>query len=197
MYRYISDAPFILASTSPRRRELLQSIGLEFSIAIPDCDESLVLGESAEDMVARLSEVKAKSVASKNSKAWVLGADTTVVIDNQILGKPASAEEARSMLQRISGRQHDVWGGLALVNEERQVNIVRSFRTRVLMRKLGPTEISAFIATGEPMDKAGAYAVQERGAGLVSEIEGSYTNVVGLNISGLLDVLGAQKIIEL
>ena len=186
----------ILASASPRRKELLASANINFSVEIPRCDESVLQGEGPREMVLRLSMLKAQAVAQQHQESWVLAADTTVYINNEILGKPADAQEAFEMLKKISGQKHEVWGGIALVSLDRKIAINEAHSTRVLMRELTDNEIKNFISTGEPMDKAGAYAIQGIGAGLVSEIEGSYTNVVGLNLSAVIELLKKNNVLQ-
>ncbi len=137
-------------------------------------------------MVERLASLKAQSVASKHPNALVIGADTTVFLDNHALGKPRSTEEACAMLDRIQGRTHEVWGGIALVRESDSYLNVWSHTTRVTMMPMDTEQIKNYVATGEPMDKAGAYAIQGIGLQYVDSIQGSYSNVVGLNIASLL-----------
>lgn len=196
MYKYICASSFILASSSPRRKELLGSTGIDFKIAKPDCDESLVPGEAVEKMVSRLSIEKAQNIAERYPASWILAADTTVYIDGEILGKPSDSAEAFSMLKKISGRPHQVWGGITLMHQAKNISITQTHCTEVIMRKLSDNEIEEFIKTGEPMDKAGAYAIQGIGAGLVSKIAGSYTNVVGLNLSAVIELLIQNSIIK-
>ncbi len=196
MFNYISNLPFILASSSPRRKELLESLEIQFSILSPDCDESVLEGEDPAAMVKRLSRDKAMNVSLKESAAWILAADTTVYCENKILGKPSDPKEAFEMLSLISGGWHQVWGGVTLYNSESKFIFTEACCTEVLMRNLQAEEISRFVKTGEPMDKAGAYAIQGIGAGLVSEIKGSYTNVVGLNLSAVIEVLLSNSIIK-
>ncbi len=196
MHKYISEQKLILASSSPRRRELLQEQGLDFQVISPDCDESLIAGEPVKQMVLRLSLEKAKAVAEKYPSNWIIGADTTVFIDNKILGKPGDTDEAVEMLSQISGKWHEVWGGLALINQEKNIFHNYAYCTKVLMRKLTPNQIKNFVASGEPMDKAGAYAIQGVGAGLVAEVQGSYTNVVGLNVCAVIELLSSENLID-
>jgi septum formation protein len=171
----------VLASASPRRRRLLNGIGIHFQVAPSGIDELAVEGETPTEQVTRLALAKAWDVAPQFPGDWVLGADTIVVVDGMILGKPEHEEEATQMLTTLSGRFHEVFTGYALVNtafaERERVNAVRS---EVFIRSLRQEEITRYVRTGEPMDKAGAYAVQGIGAALVQRIIGSYTNVVGL-----------------
>lgn len=176
----------ILASGSPRRVDLLSQAGVVFKTVVSGCDEIEIVGEAVKAMVERLALLKAQSVASKHPHALVIGADTTVFLDNQVLGKPRSREEACSMLERIQGRTHEVWGGIAVVREEDSHIEVWSHRTLVTMTPMNKEEIQSYVATEEPMDKAGAYAIQGIGLQYVEGIQGSYSNVVGLNIASLL-----------
>lgn len=171
-------AQIVLASASPRRCELLGQIGVRFIQSVIDIDETHQPGESAEDYVARLALVKAVAVWQRDEGHLpVLGADTTVVIDNQPLGKPQDAAQARAMLQRLSGKVHRVLSAVALVTDRQAV---LTSETCVHMRPLTATEISQYWASGEPRDKAGGYAIQGIGAVFIERIEGSYSGVMGL-----------------
>jgi septum formation protein len=176
-----SEIDLILASASPRRKDLLNEIGVRFSVQPSGVDEIGINGEPPEAQVCRLARAKAREIADRFPNTWVLGADTIVVIDGQILGKPESEEEARSMLRKLSSRTHIVFTGYALINSGLpNAERVRFVRSEVHIRSLTDKEIADYTATGEPMDKAGAYAIQGIGAGIVERISGSYTNVVGL-----------------
>ncbi len=179
----------VLASSSPRRRELLGQAGVAFEVIVSGCDETPVPGETPQDMVERLALVKAATVADQQRDALVIGADTTVFIDGKALGKPESVEEANSMLATIAGRTHEVWGGIALVCRERSLSQVWSHVTQVTMAGMDPEMIARYVESGEPMDKAGAYAIQGLGLQFVESVSGSYSNVVGLNISALMQRL--------
>lgn len=171
----------VLASSSPRRRELLQQIGVPFRIQVQAVDETPLPAELPGDYVARLALEKARAVAVLNPGEVVLGSDTTGVLDHQILVKPADEADARRMLQAMSGRTHQVLTAVALVQDAREV--VRVVCTDVTFCALTPEQIDAYIATGEPADKAGAYGIQGMGAVLVAGIHGSYSNVVGLPLT--------------
>jgi septum formation protein len=176
--------PLILGSASPRRAEILRSVGWEFTVAAADVDETLLRGEAPAVYVERLALAKARAVAENHPGRLVLGADTTVVIDDTILGKPENAEDARRMLRMLSGRRHLVLTGVALVRAgERANERVTHQTTEVVFGSLSDTEIDWYVATGEPMDKAGAYAIQGLGAVFIAEIHGDYWNVVGLPIN--------------
>lgn len=180
-------SPLILASGSPRRRELLSQAGVEFSVIVPGCDETPVPGESAREMVERLALTKALAIAAQNPESYVLGADTTVYIGGVSLGKPESVEEAYQMLRTIQGTTHEVWGGIAVVRESSGVRECWSHVTRVTMAPMDEATIREYVASGEPMDKAGSYAIQGLGLRFVASIEGSYSNVVGLNLTTVMD----------
>lgn len=177
--------PIVLASASPRRAELLRQIGVDF-IAVPaEIDESYREGEDPASHALRLATGKARAVAEQISEGIVIGADTIVVVDGIVLGKPADREEAASMLKQLAGRTHQVTTGLALVRSEPWSEHHHVEVTEVRFRELSEDEIWAYVGSGEPMDKAGAYAIQEKGALFVSGIDGCYHNVVGLPLFAL------------
>lgn len=169
----------ILASASPRRRELLAVFGLQFSVVPADIDESSHPGEQASDYAIRIALEKAEVVARQHPNEVVLGADTAVVVDGQLLGKPHSTNEARSMLERLSGRSHEVLSAVALVAPDGQrrhrLNV-----TEVEFSLLPNAWIEQYVASGDPMDKAGAYGIQNQAGVWIRRINGSYTGVVGL-----------------
>jgi septum formation protein len=170
----------VLASQSPRRAEILRNAGLEFVVRVAPVDESPIDGEKPEHYVQRLAEEKARAVDADNSET-VLAADTTVVIDGEILGKPADAADARRMLELLSGRRHEVMTGIAI---RRGADVTRDWAvTSVWFSPLSSREIDDYVATGEPMDKAGAYAIQGLASRFIEKIEGCYFNVVGLPLS--------------
>jgi septum formation protein len=185
----IVDAPIILASSSPRRRELLSQAGIPFTIHVSGCDETPIVGEGPKEMVERLALLKAAAVAESHRNALVIGADTTVFIDDEILGKPESEADARRMLSRIAGRVHRVWGGIAVIHRASGIEVCTSHVTSVKMCPMTEETISWYVSTGEPMDKAGSYAIQGIGLQFVDSIEGSYSNVVGLDIAALRETL--------
>ncbi len=179
----------ILASSSPRRRELLRQIGLTFSTDPADIDEGRLPGESPEESAVRIARDKARVTASRKAEGIVIGADTIVVLDDAVLGKPKDARDAERMLSMLSGRVHQVITGVAVIEAQSGRNAVRASITRVWFRKLSPQEIASYVAGGEPLDKAGAYGIQGKGALLVSKIEGCYSNVVGLPLALLAEML--------
>jgi septum formation protein len=175
----------ILASASPRRRELLGRLGLPFEVWPSGAEEPLEPGVPAPALAAALARMKARHVAGQvraagGPPAVVLGADTLVVVDGRPLGKPASRDEARTVLRTLGGRAHEVVTGLALLGTADGREMAEAVTSRVVMRPYGEPEIDAYVATGEPDDKAGAYAVQGAGGRLVVRVDGCYTNVVGL-----------------
>jgi septum formation protein len=179
----------ILASNSPRRRELLAQIGLSFTVAPADVDERVLPGEPPEAYADRVALDKARAAAQRAGEGIVIAADTIVVVGDSILGKPSDAADARRMLSELSGRGHEVITSLAVMDAATGRSAVRTSATRVWFRDLSDREIAAYVATGEPLDKAGAYGIQERGALLVERIEGCYSNVVGLPLSLLGEML--------
>lgn len=179
----------ILASASPRRRELLASIGVRFDVIPSNVPEVRQAGEAPEEYVARLSREKAESVARTHESRWIIAADTTVLLGDQLLEKPSDAADARRMLATIAGRTHIVYSGVTLQRFDRQYRDTRVSESEVRMLPLNEEEIQWYVATGEPMDKAGAYAVQGIGAMFIDSIHGSYTNVVGLPLALLFQML--------
>jgi septum formation protein len=179
----------ILASASPRRRELLAGLGLRFTVATSEVEERLGPGEEVEQYVERLARQKAAAVARRHPDAWVIAADTVVWLDGHILEKPSGREDAIRMLGTISGREHIVYTATAIRNLERGWERVSVTSTRVRMVSIPQDEIEWYVDTGEPMDKAGSYAVQGIGAMFIDSIEGNYTNVVGLPLAPLLRMM--------
>jgi septum formation protein len=176
--------PVVLASASPRRRELLALIGLVHTVDPADVDESVRGGEAPPDYVERLARAKARSVAARHPTALVIGADTTVVLGDDILGKPEDAADAERMIARLSGHTHEVCTGIAVVYAGREASAVE--RVAVTFRTLTPREIAEYVATREPMDKAGAYGIQGWGAAIVERIDGDYFSVMGLGLRRLV-----------
>jgi len=181
-YSTVRLPKLVLASGSPRRAEILTAVGWEFEKVVPDVDESVLEGESPEDYVQRLARVKAEAVsAAIGEDRCILAADTTVVIDGQILGKPEDLDDARRMLRTLSGTRHEVLTGVAvLYNRDVEVALQR---TGVRFSPMSDAEIEFLVSEGSPLDKAGAYAVQAQAALFIEGIEGDYWNVVGLPIS--------------
>ena len=179
----------ILASQSPRRRYLLKQAGLTFAVIPSRFDEDSIQLTDPADYVKSLAEAKADEVARQYPDSWVIGADTIVTIDSAVLGKPANPREARQMLERLSGQSHFVYTGYAIVCKNKRTCISDAIRTDVQFKELTDGEIDWYIQTGEPFDKAGAYAIQGLGTFLVRRINGSYTNVVGLPVCEVIEAL--------
>jgi septum formation protein len=172
--------PLVLASTSPRRRWLLEKLGREFAIVAPNVDEVARTGERPADFAQRMADEKAGEVAGRRAGAWILAADTVVALEDAALGKPGDAAEAAAMLTALAGRAHTVFTGVTLVRPDGTPAERGVIATPVEFRMLTANEIAAYVATGEPFDRAGAYAIQGEGAHLVARVDGSYTNVIGL-----------------
>ena len=170
----------VLASRSPRRAELLEAAGCAFTVRAADIDETPLPGEAPRDYVLRIAEEKARAVAATESET-VLAADTSVVLDTEIMGKPNDVADAARMLRALSGRKHEVLTGICLKRGERLLRDVAS--TAVWFAPLGEDEIASYVASGEPMDKAGAYGIQGVASRFIERIDGSYTNVVGLPVA--------------
>jgi septum formation protein len=186
------DLPkLVLASGSPRRAEILNSVGWEFEKAVPDVDESVVDGESPEDYVQRLAEAKARAVTGSYSDRLVLAADTTVVIDGQIIGKPIDLDDARRMIAMLAGNWHAVLTGVAVSQNGSTYIGLQS--THVKFAPMSEAEIGFLVEKGDPLDKAGAYAVQAQAALFIEGIEGDYWNVVGLPISLVYRLISEAK----
>ncbi len=177
----------ILASSSPGRRDLLTKAGLKFRVVWPEIVEPTPDGENPEAGAISLALAKARAVAARYPEAIVIGADTFGVIDSEVLGKPNNAVAARAMLRRISGQHHTVVTGLVVIGGSKELTC--AVTTEVYINTLSEVEIDVYIATGEPLDKAGAYGIQGRGRALVARIDGEYDNVVGLPLRALAELL--------
>lgn len=185
----LMEKPIILASNSPRRQELLKQIGLAFSVDPADVDERVLPGEAAEAYAIRVAHDKARVAAGRAGRGIVIAADTIVVLDDEILGKPADSRDAERMLTLLSGRMHRVITGLVVMDAATGSRRAVAAITQVWFRDLASSEIAAYAATGEPLDKAGAYGIQGKGTLLVHKIEGCYFNVVGLPLALLGQML--------
>jgi septum formation protein len=184
--------PLVLASASPRRRELLASRGLRFEVVPPDVEETARAGERPQALVERLALEKALAVRARLPalpRRFVLGSDTVVVLDGEILGKPRDAAHALELLSRLSGRTHTVWTGVAVAATGEGRPRVASVASSVTLRPAAEPELRAYVASGEPLDKAGAYALQGEGRRFVSRVEGSESNVIGLPLDEALALL--------
>lgn len=179
----------ILASASPRRKEILQNTKLDFDIQKSDIEEVILENESPEDMVVRLAYEKAFDVAKRNTDRLVIGADTIVALDNEVLGKPKDQNEAYQMIKRLSNKTHKVITGISLINLKENKIIKDYVVSFVTFKDLSEDSIKDYINTNESLDKAGAYGIQGYGALLVKNIQGDYFNIVGLPISRLSDLL--------
>lgn len=185
----------ILASASPRRLELMSLAGINFEVVPADICEDVLPGEQPAEHVARLSLEKARAVSEKVAGHFFIGADTVVVLDNNIMGKPADEAEALKMLTALSGRSHEVITGFTVLDKETGICNSKSVRTEVLFKTLTENEIGNYIATGCPMDKAGAYAMQGGAVHFIRSIHGSYSNVIGLPMTELYEMLMSMKAI--
>lgn len=179
----------VLASSSPRRKELLKNIGLTFTVDPSEICEAQPAGSRPAELAKTLSLHKARAAALRHGDSIIIAADTIGVLDGRILGKPLDAHHARKMLTEMSGRCHSVITGFTVVDSATGRAVSRTVETKVFFRKLTRAEISRYVNTGEPLDKAGAYAIQGLGALLVDRIEGDYSNVIGLPLCELAVVL--------
>ena len=194
----VSTGPqLILASQSPRRRYLLEQAGLSFSVIPSTIDEDSIELTDPAEYVKTLAKAKTMDVAEKYPDRWVIGADTIVTIDQAILGKPSSPAEAKDMLIQLSGQSHFVFTGFAIGCKEKSAMVCDAIQTTVQFKDLSEAEIDWYIQTGEPFDKAGAYAIQGMGTFLVRRINGSYTNVVGLPVCEVIETLIKLGIVNL
>jgi septum formation protein len=181
--------PVVLASASPRRRELLENIGLKFTVDPAEIAEIQTAKLKPAELAKELSRHKARAAASRHADSIIIAADTFGVLDGVILGKPVDERHARKMLAGLSGRYHSVITGFTVIDSASGRIVTRAVETRVYFRKLSRSEITRYVKTGEPLDKAGAYAIQGLGALLVERIEGDYCNVIGLPLCALAGVL--------
>lgn len=189
------ESALVLASGSPRRRDLLTCAGVPFSVQPSGADEKIISGENAEDFTRRAARMKAQAVAGRLPPGtWILAADTTVVLDGTVLGKPKNEADAARMLRLLSGRNHKVLTAVVLTQAGGDDPLELLCETSVWFRPLDAATIGRYLSTGEPMDKAGSYGIQGRGAMLVSSIEGSYTNVVGLPLAETIQMLAEARV---
>lgn len=179
----------ILASGSPRRKQILEQVGLNFIVEVSDYEEKSIPGVSPSEFVETLSLEKANAVAKNHNDAIIIGADTIVVLNSQILGKPKTKQDAREMLKKLSGNTHSVFTGFTIIDTVNKRTITNHVETKIRFKNLSEEEIRAYIETGEPMDKAGAYGVQDKGALFVEHIEGDYSSVMGLPIVKIFEIL--------
>lgn len=193
---FTTQQPLILASNSPRRKEFFEQAGLKFSVCSANVDESIQRGEAPEQYVRRLACAKAEAVSLQYPVTWVVGADTIVVCDDQILGKPVDEEDAVNILLKLSDRKHLVMTAFCVVNIEAGVTESGLGITEVVFDAISSDTARAYAATGEPLDKAGAYGIQGIGGMLVKKINGSYSNVVGLPMAEVLGLLRRLCIVK-
>ncbi len=185
----------ILASASPRRKAILEQVGLDFEIIPSNYEEDMTLDLPPLELAKHLASNKAKDVAQSHSDSVVIGADTFVVFKNQLIGKPHTVEKAREVLTMLSGQTHEIITGVSVIEGDKEVTDVVS--TKVTFRKLSPEEIDVYIQKDDPLENAGSYKIQEKGALLVEKIEGDYLNIVGLSVvrlSGMLKQFGINLI---
>jgi len=179
----------ILASASPRRKEILANTGLKFTVCSSNYEEDLELAKEPRALARYLSKMKAEEVAERHKDAIVIAADTFIVFKNKLLGKPSGPDDAQRMLKLLSGKAHSVITGFTVIDSKANKKVSRSIETKVYFKKLTLAEINAYVRSGEPLDKAGAYAIQGLGAVFIDKIEGDFFNVVGLPICALAESL--------
>lgn len=179
----------ILASASPRRHELLRQLGVPFEVQVADVVEQEERDRDPRQLVAHNADLKASWVAERHGESWVLGADTTVFVDNQVLNKPVDLAEARAMLAELSGRSHSVFTGLVLLNRSKNIRFERGVESFVHFRSLTDEVISAYLAKVHTLDKAGGYAIQESGEMIVERYDGSLSNIIGLPLDETKQIL--------
>ncbi|SOB57143.1 conserved protein of unknown function [Pseudodesulfovibrio profundus] len=190
-----SEKEIVLASGSPRRKELLQGLGLDLTIQPSTLDEPLPEDdESPQEYALRMAEMKTRDVANQHPDATVIGADTIVVLNDRIMGKPHNEEDALNMLKALAGEKHQVITAFCIILDNSKA-VTQAVVTDVYMRESSDKELLGYIATGEPVDKAGAYAIQGIGTFLVKDIKGSYTNVVGLPLTEVIETLVQWRVI--
>ncbi|MDY6951235.1 MAG: Maf family protein [Thermodesulfobacteriota bacterium] len=196
MHDSLRTGTVVLASQSPRRRALLEEAGLAFAIVPSFVDETQVVGSLPETRARLLAEAKAHKVAQSHSQSWVIGADTMVVMADKVLGKPRTTDEARQMLQALSGKTHRVLTGYCICCRAADQAFSDTVETKVLFKTLTKEEIEWYIGTGEPFDKAGGYGAQGVGAFLIRRLEGSYTSVVGLPVCEVIEYLAKHGVVQ-
>jgi len=189
----MTNKKLILASSSPRRKTLLEQIGLEFVVDSSQYEEDMTIKVEPQTLARILARGKALDVAQRHKEGLIIGADTFLAFGDTVLGKPKSEVEAVTMLERLAGRTHSVISGVAVIDAATEKEEVRAVETLVTFRDLSQEEIEEYVATGEPLDKAGAYGIQGRGAVLVEKIKGDYCNVVGLPLATLMEMLRQFK----
>lgn len=193
---FCNKEPIVLASGSPRRQQYLQDLGVSFTVCSVSIDETPVKGEDADLFVVRMAREKAEAASNQFNRSWVVAGDTVVCLGRIILGKPLDDEEAVSMLMSLSGKEHTVRTGIFLCNAEKKLSDHRIVTTKVVFADFDESIARGYVSTGECLDKAGGYGIQGKGAFLVKAIEGSYSNVVGLPLCELLEMLRYYEVVE-
>ncbi|HJW33797.1 MAG TPA: Maf family protein [Holophagaceae bacterium] len=188
-------APLVLASGSPRRKQWLEALNLPFEVQVPDVDETPIMDEDPENLVLRLARTKAEVISARNPGRWVLAADTTVAVDHHTLNKPENVEDAVRMLMLLQGRAHQVHTGMALRRNDEMHSFVDT--AQVFFRPFTEAQARWYVATGEPMDKAGSYAIQGIGALFIERVDGSFATVMGLPVERLSSLLFKLKVLSL
>jgi septum formation protein len=192
---FCNREPIILASGSPRRKQYLEDLGVSFSVCPVSIDETPLNGENADLFVVRMAREKAQAVSDQFGSSWVVAGDTAVCQGGKIFGKPRDNEEAVSMLMSLSGKEHTARTGIFLCNAEKKISDHRFVATKVIFADFDEPTARGYVSAGESLDKAGAYGIQGKGAFLVKAIEGSYSNVVGLPLHELLEMLRNYQVI--
>ena len=195
MSMYNNSESIVLASGSPRRKEFLESLGLHFNVAVASIDEYAMEAERAEDFVLRMAKEKAAAVGAQFPDSWVISGDTVVCLGQAILGKPTSRENAVELLLQLAGQTHFVRSSFCVLQQRKNIIRTHCVATSVRFTNFSQKVARAYVATGEPMDKAGGYGIQGVGGVLVESIEGSYSNVVGLPMAELVSVLENEGVI--
>ncbi len=193
---FYNKEPIVLASGSPRRQGYLKDLGVNFTVCSVSIDETPAMGEEVDLFVERMAREKAEAVDDQFRRGWIIAGDTVVCLDRKILGKPLDNEDAVSMLMSLSGKEHTVHTGIVLCHAEKKLFDHRIVVTKVLFSEFDELTAGAYVSTGECLDKAGAYGIQGKGAFLVKAIEGSYSNVVGLPLYELLEMLRYYGAVE-
>ncbi|MCK5515386.1 MAG: septum formation protein Maf [Desulfobulbaceae bacterium] len=193
---YCNNESIVLASGSPRRQQYLKDLGISFTVCSASIDETPVKGEGADLFAVRMAREKAEAVSNQFYRSWIIAGDTVVCLGSKILGKPLDNEDAFSMLMSLSGKEHIVRTGIFLCNGEKKIYDQRIVATKVVFADFDESTAWGYVHTGECLDKAGAYGIQGKGAALVKAINGSYSNVVGLPLYELLEMLRYYRIVE-
>lgn len=191
---FTTRAPLVLASSSPRRQQMLRTMGLDFTVAPAEVDETPLPGETPQSFASRMAGAKARAVAGSHPDAWVLGADTVVTREGVILGKPRDRAEALAILQHLAGRTHQVLSAICLCSLAQGIERTEVDTTGVTFISAADQLLSAYIATGEPLDKAGAYGIQGRAGAFIRRVEGSYTGIMGLPLFETAELLSRSGI---